>query len=459
MKQILMNAVHMSCVGDIAHGLWTHPRDQSSRYTDLDYWAELARTLERGCFDSLFLADIVGANDVYEGRPDAALRAAVQMPIDDPLLLVPAMAHATRHLGFGVTANLSYEQPYLFARRFTTLDHLSRGRVAWNVVTGFLDSAARAMGQERQLPHDERYARAEDFMDVVYKLWEGSWEDDALPRDKVAGVYALPEKVHAIDHRGPYYRVQGAHLSEPSIQRTPVIFQAGASARGIDFAARHAECVFVSGNKAQAREIVGTIRARAAAFGRDPADLRFFLGVVVVVAPTDALAQELDAEYRRYASPQAGLAHFSSQTGIDFSRYGLDEPISLVKTESVQSFVESVTSKSAGKAWTVRKLLEQMTLGSRHTPLIGSPQRVADALESWVRETDIDGFNLVRTVVPEGFTDFVDLVIPELQSRGSFKTTYAEGSLRHKLFGAGDRLPRRHPAGALRRAASGGAST
>ncbi len=449
MKKILMNAVHMSCVGDIAHGLWTHPRDQSERYTDSAYWVELAQALERGRFDNLFLADIIGANDVFEGRPDAALREAVQMPIDDPLLLVPLMAHATRHLGFGVTVNLTYEHPFPLARRFTTLDHLSRGRVAWNIVTGFLDSAARGMGLARQHGHDERYERAEDFMAAAYKLWEGSWEDDAVVRDRAHRVYTEPTRVHAIDHDGPYYRVQAAHLSEPSVQRTPVLFQAGASTRGLDFAARHAECVFVSGNKQQAREIVAKIRQRATAFGRNPQDLRFFLGVVVVVAPTDGLAQEKYAEYRLHASAQAGLAHFSSQTGIDFSRYDLDEPISLVKTDAVQSFLESVTTQSE-KRWSVRKLLDQMTLGSRHTPIVGSPQRVADELESWVRDADIDGFNLVRTVVPEGFVDFVDLVVPELQSRGSYKTEYTEGSLRDKLFGAGPRLPARHPAGAYR---------
>ena len=160
-KQILLNAFNMNCVGHINHGLWTHPRDRSTEYNTLEYWVEQARTLERGLFDGLFIADIVGVYDLYRGNVDVTLRESIQLPVNDPLLLVPAMAAATRHLGFGVTVNLTYDAPYLLARRFSTLDHLTRGRVGWNIVTGYLDSAARAMGLDGQFPHDERYDRAD----------------------------------------------------------------------------------------------------------------------------------------------------------------------------------------------------------------------------------------------------------------------------------------------------------
>jgi FMN-dependent oxidoreductase (nitrilotriacetate monooxygenase family) len=454
-QEILLNAVHMNCIGDIAHGLWTHPRDESGRYTDPAYWTELARTLERGLFDTLFLADIIGANDVWEGKPDMALREGVQHPINDPLLLVPLMAQATQHLGFAATVNLSYEVPHLLARRLTTLDHLSRGRTAWNIVTGFLDSAARAAGLDQQLGHDARYDRADDFMEVVYKLWEGSWEDGAVLRDKAGRVHTRPDKVHRVTHDGPYYRTDTIFLSEPSPQRTPVLFQAGASGRGKDFAARHAECIFVSGNREQARGIVADIVRRAEALGRRREDLKFFVGAIVLVGRTTAEAQEKFTEYRRYASSEAGLAHFSAQTGIDFSRFDLDTPITNPDTQALKSFLESVTTNSQGKVWTPRKLLESMVLGSRHVPIVGSAEEVADALQAWVDEAGIDGFNLVRTVVPECFTDVVDLLVPVLQERGRYKRAYRpSSSYRARLFGE-NLLPARHTAARHRHGATG----
>ena len=455
-KKILLNAFNMNCVGHINHGLWTHPRDRSAHYTDLDYWTNLAQTLERGKFDGIFLADIVGVYDVYEGGPDAALRESVQVPVNDPMLLVPAMAQVTRHLGFGVTSNLTYEPPYLFARRMSTLDHLTKGRIGWNIVTGYLDSAARGMGLAQQIGHDDRYDRAEDYMDVVYKLWEQSWDDDAVVRDRAARVYTQPGSVHRVKHAGPYYSIDAIHLSEPSPQRTPVLYQAGSSARGVDFAARHAECVFVGGqNKALTRSVVDDIRARAVSFGRASSDIKIFAGVSVVVGEAERAAREKFEEYRRYASAEAGLAHFASSTGIDFSKYALDEPIPYVKTDSIQSAVEAISKKSTSGAWTVRRVLEQMPLGGRYQPIVGSPSQVADALIAWIDETGIDGFNLTRTVMPESFEDFVDLVVPELQNRGAYKENYENvPTLREKLFGAGRaRLPAVHAGAQHRRRA------
>ncbi|AOJ03987.1 MULTISPECIES: LLM class flavin-dependent oxidoreductase [Burkholderia] len=451
-RKILLNAFNMNCVGHINHGLWTHPRDRSAHYTDLDYWADLARTLERGKFDGIFLADIVGVYDVYGGSPDVALRESVQVPVNDPLLLVPAMAQVTRHLGFGVTANLTYEPPYLFARRMSTLDHLTKGRIGWNIVTGYLDSAARGMGLVKQIEHDDRYARGDDYMDVVYKLWERSWDDDAVIRDRDARVFAQPDKVRRVRHDGPYYSVDAIHLSEPSPQRTPVLYQAGSSVRGVEFAAKHAECVFVNGqSKAAARSAVTDIRAAAARIGRDPASIKIFAGITVVTAENARLAREKFDEYRRYANPEAGLAHFASSTGIDFARFGLDEPIAHVKTDSIQSAVDAISKKSTSGVWTVRRMLEQMSIGGRYHPVVGSPSQVADELAAWIDETGVDGFNVTRTVMPESFEDFVDWVVPELQNRGLYKEDYdCAPTLRAKLFGGSARLPDWH-AGAQHR--------
>lgn len=446
-KKILLNAFNMNCVGHINHGLWTHPRDRSTEYNTLGYWTDLARTLERGLFDGLFIADIVGTYDVYQGNVDVTLRESVQLPVNDPTLLVSAMAAVTQHLGFGVTVNLGSEAPYLLARRFSTLDHLTQGRVGWNIVTGYLDSAARALGHANQTAHDQRYDQADEYLEVLYKLWEGSWEDGAVRRDKAARVFAEPARVHKVQHQGRFYQVEGYHLCEPSPQRTPVLYQAGTSGRGQRFAARHAEGVFIGGaTKEAVRQTVNELRAQVVQAGRRPDDLKIFMGITAVTGRTEAEARERHAEYLRYASPEAGLAHFAASTGIDYSRYELDEPISYGQTNAIQSAAN--TARQQG--WTRRSMLAQFALGGRYPALVGDPSQVADALQSWVDETGIDGFNLTRTVVPESFEDFADLVVPELQNRGRYKTAYDEGSLRHKLFAQGDRLPSRHAVQAYR---------
>ncbi|BDC42682.1 LLM class flavin-dependent oxidoreductase [Paraburkholderia terrae] len=447
-KQILLNAFNMNCVGHINHGLWTHPRDRSTDYRLLPYWTDLARTLERGLFDGLFLADIVGVYDVYQRNVDVTLRESIQLPVNDPLLLVSAMAAVTSHLGFGVTVNLTYEQPYLLARRFSTLDHLTKGRVGWNIVTGYLDSAARAMGLSEQLPHDERYERADEYLEVLYKLWEGSWEADAVLRDKGARVYADPAKVHEVRHAGRYYNVEGYHLAEPSPQRTPVLFQAGSSGRGQRFAARHAECVFISPpNRNAARETVKALREQLVLAGRRPDDVKVFAGAAVVAGATEREAREKYADYLQYASREAGLAHFAASTGIDYAQYDLDAPVDYAPGNAI----ESATRTAKQHGWTRRKLLEMFELGGRYPAIVGSAAQVADELEGWIEETGIDGFNLSRTVVPESYEDFIELVVPELQSRGLYKTAYGDGTLRNRLFGEGDRLPARHAAAGFRR--------
>jgi FMN-dependent oxidoreductase (nitrilotriacetate monooxygenase family) len=438
----------MNCIGHINHGLWTHPRDNSTEYKTLEYWTELAQLLERGLFDGLFIADITGVYDVYQNSVDVTLKESIQLPVNDPLMLLSAMAAVTKNLGFGLTANLTYEAPYLFARRMSTLDHLSRGRVGWNIVTGYLDSAAKAIGLSEQVEHDRRYDQADEYLEVLYKLWEGSWEDDAVINDRQQRIYAQPEKVHKVRHKGEFYQVEGYHLCEPSPQRTPVLFQAGTSDRGVQFAGRHAECVFISGqNKVATREQVDKVRASAKAAGRNPEDIKVFMGLNVIVGATEELARAKQREYLEYASAEAGVAHFAASTGIDFAEYKLDEPIQYVKSNAIQSATKNLKNND----WTRRKLLDQHALGGRYVTLVGSPEQVADELESWIAETGLDGFNLTRTVTPESYADFIELVIPELQRRGSYKTAYDSGTLREKLFPEGGaRLPGQHPGAGYR---------
>jgi len=451
-KQLRFNAFNMTAPSHNWAGLWSHPRDASANYNTLDYWVEQARTAERGLLDGIFLADVFGVYDVYGDSADTALSTGAQIPNADPTLVVPTMAYATQHLGFGITSNLTYEHPYQFARRFSTLDHLTGGRVGWNVVTGYLDSGARGMGLSAARAHDDRYAAAEDFMAATYKLWEGSWEDSAVLRDRERKIFTDPSKVHKVVHDGPYYKVDGIHLSEPSPQRTPVIYQAGASREGKLFAARHAEAIFING---QTREILANtvrdIRTLAKSVGRDPYDIKVFAGATVIVAPTYDEAAALHAEYRSHVDLAGQLALLSGWTGVDFSTYGPDQAMEYVKSNAIRSMLENFTVLSREPV-KVRDLAVLDTIGARSPFVVGSPQEVADGLISWADDTDVDGFNLFRLVVPESLSAFVDLVVPELQARGAYKQKYVDGTLREKLFpGRGPRLATSHPGASYRR--------
>jgi FMN-dependent oxidoreductase (nitrilotriacetate monooxygenase family) len=446
-RQIHFNAFDMNCVGHQSPGLWAHPRDRSWQYKDLVYWTELARLLERGKFDGIFIADVLGVYDVYRGGLETALRVSAQIPVNDPMLLVPAMALVTEHLGFGVTASISFEHPYTFARRVSTLDHLTKGRAGWNIVTSYLESGARNIGLGGQSAHDDRYEVADEYMEVVYKLWEGSWTDDAVLRDRERRIFTDPGKVRPIRHEGRFYKVPGVHLSEPSPQRTPVLYQAGASARGQRFAGEHAECVFVATpSKTVLKKTVVEIRRAVAAAGRDPRSVLIFNLQTVIVDESDAKARAKHDEYRRYVDLDGALALGSGWMGIDFGAYGLDEPLRHIKTNAVQSSVDAFSNADPDKVWTVRELGEWIGIGGLGPLIAGGPETVADALQEWVEETDVDGFNLAYAVTHETFADIVEHLVPELQRRGVYRTHYSDGTLREKLFGAGPRLPAKHPA-------------
>lgn len=451
-KEIRINAFALAAPSHLSAGLWRHPRDRSVDYHRLSYWTDLALIAERGKFDGIFLADGISLYDVYKGSSEPALRLGVQFPRLDPLLLVSAMAHVTRDIGFGITSSVSYESPYLFARRMNTLDHITNGRAGWNIVTSFGDSGTRALKGEVAQPHERRYELADEYLDLVYQYWEGSWEDGAAPRDRENSVFVDPAKVHPIDHQGEFFRSQGIFIGEPSAQRTPVLYQAGASGRGREFAARHAECVFVSGpTRKVVRDVVSDIRHRAQGHGRSPGDIKFFASLAVVPGRTEQEAQEKHRDYLKYASVEGTAALLSRWTGIDFSTYGLDDPITHQHTEGMQSAIERYTTADPDRIWTLREMLERAAIGGGGALAVGSPGQVADEMQSWVEDTGIDGFNLGYVLAHESFSDFAELIVPELQRRGVYKTEYRPGSLRDKLFGAGPRLPATHPAAQARR--------
>ncbi len=449
-KQMILNAFETNAPGFMPPGQWTNPSDESFNYLTLDHWAKLARLLERGKFDGIFLADVLGILDIYGGNADATLKAGAWTPSNDPMMLIPAMAQVTSNLGFGVTGNLSYEPPFLFARRMTTLDHLTGGRIGWNIVTGYLDSAARALGLAGQLPHDQRYEAAEEYMEIMYKLWEGSWEDDAVVRDRANRVYARPDKVHVVHHHGKYYRMDASHRCEPSPQRTPVLYQAGSSDKGRAFSSRHCECIFVAGtSRADARRISDDIRRLAAEAGRDPGDIKIIVDGIVIVGETEAAARRKLERHQEYLIPEGSLVMISAGMGTDLSKADLDKPLGAVKSQGNQSATEALTRKDE-TVWTPRKIANHLH-AARGAVIVGTPERVADEMQLWIEEAGIDGFNLSNGFRFQTMEDFVDMVVPELQRRGAFKRDYAPGTLREKLRGKpGARLPTGHPGACYR---------
>ena len=406
-KRLLFNAFSMNCVSHIHHGLWRRPDTRQLDYASLDPWVELATLLERAKFDTLFLADVSGVYDNYKGSAETAIREAMQIPINDPSLLIPAMAHATQHLGFAFTGSVLAEHPFNFARRASTLDHLTDGRIAWNIVTSYLPSAAQNLGFDDLPRHDDRYDRGDDYLDVLYKLWEGSWEDDAVVRDTGRGIYADPAKVHRIDHDGPYYRVPGPHLCE---------------------------------------KLIADVRARAEKFGRHPDDLKFCLGVSLVIGGTEAEAQAKASELGETLSVEAGLAHMSGHLGADLGAVDLTKPIAEFDFNGVLGFLKSFADQTPDKTLTFGDLARRQMSGQW---LVGSAEQIADRLEA-LAATGIDGFNLVYATTPGTFVDFIEGVAPILKQRGLMQSEYADGALREKLFGS-PRLSSRHPGARFRR--------
>lgn len=449
-KEIILSALDMSSTAFLAQGVWAHPGDRSTQMNSLDYWLDYARLLERGLFDMMFFADIIGSYDVYGGSAAAAVRCGAQTPLNDPFMALSGMAAVTKNLCFGVSGNPIYEPPYLFARRMSTLDHLLGGRIGWNIVTGVVASGARAMGRDGIVAHDERYDMADEYLDLMYRLWEGSWDQDAVVLDRANHIFANPDKVRPIRHKGKYYRLEGIHPCTPSPQRSPVIIQAGASGRGKLFAAGHAECVFINGtSRDQVRANVADIRSHAVAAGRQAGDVKILSGVCVIVGKTDAEAQEKLHEYRSYGDPVAALVHLSSGLGIDLSTYPLDEPIRYQENDANRTAMETLT-RNKDRTYTPRQIADEMTLSARNPLIVGSVETVVNELAAWMEHTDIDGFNLGRMVMPASYRDFIDLVVPALQERGIYKTAYREGTMRDKLFGRGPHLAAPHPAAMAR---------
>ena len=445
-KEISFNAFEMNCISHLSPGLWRYPNDKALCYKDMEYWQNIARIAQKGLFDAVFIADVLGIYEQYKGNDISALKTALQVPVNDPLSLAVIGAGASEHVGFGITAGVPFEHPFAFARRLSTLDHLTKGRIGWNIVTGYLPSANRNMGST-ELPHDERYELADEYMEVIYKLLEGSWEDDAVILDRLSGDFANPAKIHHIAHHGKYFDVPGIHLCEPSIQRTPVLFQAGNSPMGRKFSARHAEAIFIAPpSKEYAKIAVGQIRDELVKANREPNSAKIYVLATIITDASDALAQAKYKDLLSYASTEGSLVLNSGWLGVDLSRYELDDKLTNIKSNAMLAQVEALSNSTtkSGDEWTLRDLLALTGIGVQGIKFVGGAKKVADELEEFIAYSGADGFNLAYATTPGTFEDVVEFIVPELQSRGSYKHEYRQGSLRHKLFGAGDRLPSTH---------------
>lgn len=412
-------------------GSWRHPRNNSLGYSfaEPEMWQEIARTLERGKFDGIFFADQLAAYGTYRGSRDATVRHAVQFPIHDPLLLIPMMAAVTKHIGLLSTLSVSYYAPYMAVRKLSTLDHLTKGRVGWNIVTSFHPGEALNMGLEKMTPHDERYARADEFLEVCFKLWN-SWESGAVVMDRAGDVFIDPAKIHEIEHRGKYFSCPGFSPVAPSPQGHPVLIQAGASGPGRDFCAKWAEGAFTIQLTGRALgAYAADVRERAKKLGR-PKPPKVIAGVQIIVAENERAARDKQQELNELVSVEGSLALLSGHTGYDFSQRDLDTPVEAIDDlPGIQGLFEVFTKMHHEKV-SLRTAAALYGRSVAQPQIVGDPEQVADQLIAIARESGIDGFNLTPTYTPGSFAEVVDLLVPVLQQRGVFRKEYTGATLR-----------------------------
>ncbi|MGK2936525.1 MAG: NtaA/DmoA family FMN-dependent monooxygenase [Solirubrobacteraceae bacterium] len=444
-KPLHFSAFVMNTASHITHGLWRRPDGGQIRFNELDLWVDLAKRLEAGGFDNIFFADVVGLYGDYRRGWDFHAELGLQIPSNDPLVILSALASHTNDLGLAFTAAPIQEPPFNFARRVATLDHASNGRIAWNIVTGALPNGAANFGQDLT-DHDDRYAWAEEYLDVLYKLWEGSWEDDALLQDRATGIHADPSKIHKIHHVSERYQVEGPFLVAPSPQRTPLLFQAGSSPVGRRFAAKHAEAQFISSpNPDAARGLIDDTRRLVEEAGRHRDDLKFFQGLSFVIGSTEAEARAKEAELDEQIDVHGMIAHLGGGIGVDLGGHDPGDVIDASESQGVLSIVQWLSEADDGRPVTVRDVSRFLEGRSR---VVGTPEQIADELQVWA-DAGVDGVNVVNHTIPGSYDEFSDHVLPELRKRGLAREQYAEGTLRRKLFGS-DRLSDRHPAARYR---------
>jgi alkanesulfonate monooxygenase len=408
---------------------WRYPGAQADANFNLKHLVSFIQTLERGCFDAFFMADHLAVLNM----PIEALRRSATVTSFEPLTLLSSLAMVTERIGLVATASTTFDEPYHIARRFASLDHISGGRAGWNIVTTSNPDAALNFGTTEHVEHDERYRRAHEFFDVVTGLWD-SWADDAWLRDQDSGLFFDERRLHVLDHHGEHLNVRGPLNIARPIQGWPVIVQAGASDAGKDLAARTAEVIFGSSRTIEdARRFYADMQARLRAAGRAPDALKVLPGALVTVGRSTQEAVDRQALLDSLVHVESALPNLSLRLGVDASHFELDAPLpELPRTNASQSGQDALVAQARRESLTVRQLAQRVS-GYGGLKMVGTASEIADTMQDWLETEACDGFNVMFPTVPAGLNDFVDLVVPELQRRGIFRTAYQGSTLRDHL--------------------------
>ncbi|TDL80417.1 LLM class flavin-dependent oxidoreductase [Peribacillus frigoritolerans] len=410
---------------------WRHPSSDIGRIHDINYYREIVQKAEAAKLDSIFLADR------YSVSKQAVKYGELGGGGIEPLTLLSALAAVTEKIGLIATVSTSFNEPFNVARRFSSLDHISKGRAGWNVITSGTDEEALNFNIERIPPHAERYSRAKEFIEVAIKLWD-SWEEGALVKDKASGIYADNDKVHEIHHKSNYFSVKGPLNSSRSPQGHPVIVQAGSSKTGIDFAAQYAEAIFTAQQSlTEAKGFYQALKAKALEYGRSQNETIILPGICPIIGKTEAEAKEKEAMLHELTNTEYSLIQLSNRIGIDLTGYPLDEPLpklpDISNIQGHKSRTQLIVSLAEKEHLSLRELLLRLAGGRGHFTIAGTAVQVADELELWFKNGAADGFNIMPQLMSEGFDDFIQLVVPELQRRGLFRTDYESDTLRGNL--------------------------
>ena len=429
---LMQMLIHTACTHTLLG--WADPKDeQLDGLQDFAYWQDLARTLERGCFDGVFFADSPATHAVYKGSVVPSVQYGASWPNHDPMPLVAIMAAATKHLGIGVTLSTTGTTPYLATRRLSTLNYLSRGRVGWNIVSGFSLAEQMANGMGAQMAHDERYDQADEFMAICHELWN-SVPEDAILRNAATGQFADPAKIKQVDFKGKYLSCKAVAPVLPSSYGRPLLFQAGSSGRGMKFAMDHAEIIFaIQGHVPGMIKSMEQLRTAAKEHGKTEAPKVLF-GLQPIVRSTEVEAKARMEDLKERIPLDAILARLSGVFGVDLSQFDPDRPMKEMETQASRGLMAATLSGADGGTVTLRQAAAQWALSVAIPQLVGTPEHVAAEIERMWRETGCYGFNLSPTTNPDSVEDFVDQVVPILQKRGVYRTAYEGETFRQNLM-------------------------
>jgi alkanesulfonate monooxygenase len=425
-------ALGLNLVGAGAHGGgWRMPQAKTDGAMDIRFWKQMAREAEAAKFHFMFWADGIAVRS--SAKDEEQLSYDSRIDVFEPLTLLAALSAVTERMGFIATASTTYNEPFNMARKFASLDYVTEGRVGWNVVTSWSEQEALNFNRDQHMEHSSRYRRAEEYMDVVFGLWD-SWEDDAFVRDKASGQYFDPAKLHTLHHRGEHFSVRGPLNAARPIQGYPVIAQAGSSGPGQDLAARTAELIYtMQKSRDDAVAFYASVKGRFARYGRSPDEALVMPGMMPIIGRTMQEARDLFDQLQELIHPQLGLAALAGSFG-DLSAYSVDEPLPpmLAEHNAVKSAHARLAKMLEGRSMTIRQLY-QFRAASGHHLIVGTPETIADEMEDWFTSRGCDGFNILPPFYPQPVRDVFHLLVPELQRRGVFHADYTGNTLRESL--------------------------